>query len=612
MKKFLLWFLGVSLMLAVAFFVFTNYLKNNWKPLLEEQLKSAILNSTDSLYSITYKSITVNPITGNLKLIDFKLIPNESVYKKKVAMQKAPNNLFQLSVDKLIIRHTNASKAVIEKKLNIETIEINHPQLIITNDRQSYNDTLTKVKTSKTLFQLIKNIFKEVKVGKVYLNNIDFTHINVKNKKTKKTSIKNLNISMTDILIDSLSKYDTSRLYHTKSIDIKLQDYKIATPDSLYHVYVDSLDFSSSKNILTVSKLKLQPRMGSNAFYRKVNYAKDYFQLTFNKLIFKDIDFDLFLNQQKFNAKNFNISKANVAVYNNNAYPKKLSDKTGRYPHQQLLKVPLEMNIAKVNLANVNISYSEYDAKSKQTGKITFNNTRGTIYNVTNSATDIAKSSVMVAKLKSNILNKAPLDVTFKFFMKSKTGAFSYNGRLGAFDGKIANQIVRPLGMAEIKSINVEKLAFQVKANQYKANGKMQFIYTDLKVNILKRDEDGHLKKQGFISKLANIFVLNQANPDKNSKIIEGNIEYVRPKTSSFFSFLWKSLFTGIKQSVGVSKEKEKKINNSTDAAQNIIKNMKSTFDTIKKIRLERKEKRKIRKQEKQKLKNNISLTSAG
>lgn len=603
MKKTLLWFLGISVILVTTFFVGKNYLKNNWQPLLEQQLKEAVLRSTDSLYAISYKNLDVNPVTGNLKVIDFKLTPNISVYKKLIAQKKAPNNLFQLSVDKLMIKNANAKKAVADKKLNIDEIIIDHPKLTITNNRQSYNDTLTKVKSNKTLFQLINNIFKEVQVGKILLNNIDFKHINTNKHKTKNTAIKNLYISITDILVDSLSQTDTSRLYYTKSIDIRLQGYQIATPDSLYFVNVDSLNFSSSKNILTVSKFKLQPRMGANAFYRKVNYAKDYFNLTFNKLVFKNIDFDLFLKQQKFKAQNFNITKANISVYNNNAYPKKLSDKTGRFPHQQLLKVALDMNIAKVNLKNVNISYTEYDAISKQTGKITFNNTRGTIYNVTNNANALAKNSVMVAKLKTNILNTAPLDLTFKFFMKSKTGAFAYNGVLGAFDGRIANQIVRPLGMAEIKSINVKKLAFRVYANQHKATGKMQFTYTNLKVNVLKLDSNGKIKKMNFISKLANMFVINHDNPNKSGEFLEGNITYVRPNTTSFFSFLWKSLFTGIKESVGLNQAKENKINRSTTAVQNVLNNIRHTIDTIKKRRAERKKKREIRKLEKQQLK---------
>ena len=601
MKKFLLWFLGIAAVLAIGFFVVTLYLKSNWKPLLEEQLKKAVLNSTDSLYFISYKSIDVNPITGNLKVIDFKLTPDSNVYKKMVALKTAPNNLFRLEVEKLIILNANAAKAVSEKRLSIESILIDHPSLTIINDRHSYNDTIGRVKKEKTLFQLIKKIFKEVQVKEISLREIDFTHIKKSTNKVKKTAIKNLNISITDILVDSLSQTDPNRLYYTKNIVIKLLDYKIATPDSLYFAKIDKLEFSSSRNVLSVKQLRLQPRLGHNAFYTKVGYAKDYFDLTFNNLTIEDFDFDLFLNQQKLKAQTFSIGSAKVAVYNNNAYPKRLSDKTGRFPHQQLLKVALDMNIAKVKLSNVGISYSEYDANSKQTGKITFDNTRGTIYNVTNTESDLAKNSVMIAKLKTNILNSAPLDLTFQFFMKSKIGAFTYNGVLGAFNGQIANKIVRPLGMAEIKSANIKKLAFQAHANQNIAKGKMQFTYNNLKVNILKRDEEGNLKKQGFISKLANLFVINDANPDKKGKFVEGVINFERPKTVSFFSFLWKSLFTGIKQSVGVDEAKETKIKESTIAVQNVINDIKSTIATIKQKSKERREARKIRKSEKQK-----------
>jgi hypothetical protein len=596
MKKFLLWFLALAAILAIGFFVATSYLKSNWKPLLEEQLKKAVLSSTDSLYSISYKSIDVNPLTGNLNVIGFKLTPDSNVYKKMVNFHTAPNNLFKLEVDKLLILNANASKAVAEKKLSIGSILIDHPKLTIINDNHSFNDTAGIVKKDKTLFQLIKNIFKEVHVKEISLRQIDFTHVKKSTNKIKKTAIKNLDISIRDILVDSLSQTDPTRLYYTKNIVIKLLDYKIATPDSLYYAKIDKLEFSSAQNILAIKQFKLQPRLTHNGFYRKVGYSKDYFDLTFNNLTIKDFDFDLFLDQQKLKAETFIISNAKVAVYNNNAYAKHLKDKTGKFPHQQFLKVALDMNIAKVKLSNVDISYSEYDATSKQTGKITFNNTRGTIYNVTNTKEDLAKNSVMVAKLKTNILNLAPLDLTFKFFMNSKIGAFSYNGVLGAFDGKIANQIVRPLGMAEIKSAKIEKLAFQVQANQNIARGKMQFIYKNLKVNVLKRDENGKLKKQGFISKLANLFIINDANPDKRGKFIEGVINYERPKTVSFFSFLWKSLFTGIKQSVGVSSAKESKIKNSTIAIQNVVSDFKTTIAIIKENRKEHKRNRKIKK----------------
>ena len=63
--------------------------------------------------------------------------------------------------------------------------------------------------------------------------------------------------------------------------------------------------------------------------------------------------------------------------------------------------------------------------------------------------------------------------------------------------------------------------------------------------------------KGGFASFLANTFVINNKNPNgKNLRV--GEIYFERDKQKSIFNFLWKSLLSGIKPSLGIN-EKNKK-----------------------------------------------------
>jgi hypothetical protein len=352
---------------------------------------------------------------------------------------------------------------------------------------------------------------------------------------------------------------------------------------------------------LELNDVKLEPRLAKVPFYKKVGYAKDRFDLEFKNIVIKDIDFDLFLKQQRLFAQSLSINKAKVDVYNNNAYPKHRSNKTGKFPHQQLLKLALDMRIRELNLKAVDISYSEFDAKSKKTGRIDFKNVNGKIKNVTNDSASLAKNSLMVAKVNTYIFGKAPLNLTLRFYMNSRSGKFDYSGEIGAFDGKILNTIVTPLGMAEINSVNVKKINFSAKANQNTANGTMQFYYDDLNINVLKRDVDGTLKNQGLASTLANKFIINKQNPSKKGEFITGRIFYERPSYASFFNYLWQSLFTGIKESVGVNREKEEKLRKSTLRVGSIVNDAKDAFSSIKGTLQERKEKRQLKREEKKK-----------
>lgn len=599
MKKFLLWSLAFIVLCVAGFFVTGSYLKKNWKPLLENQLKQAIINSSDSLYRIEYKNLDVNPINGNLRLVDFKLIPVMEVYEKLKLEEKAPDNIYRLEVDALIIKNANAKEAVSTKKLTVKDIIIDHPKLIITNNRQPYNDTVAVVKKKKSPYDLIKDIFSELKINTIALKDVDFTFINESNKQPKQTSLRNLDITITDLLIDSLSSMDSTRVYYTKNVDINIKNYKIATPDSLYFLKVDRLNFSTNKNLLSLKNVTLKPRLSKAAFHKKVGISKDRFDLIFNEILIKDMDFDLFLKQQKLYAKSLSINKAKVEVYNNNAYKKIRKDKTGKFPHQQLLKLALDIKIAKVNLKNVDISYSEYDRKSGKTGKIELKNTNGSIKNVANDARSLANNSVMRADLNTRIFGKAHLNLNINFYMSSKIGAFDYSGTIGSFDGRVINQIIKPLGMAEINSVNVQKLIFNIKANQNTARGTVKFYYTDLNVNVLKREEDGSLKKQGLVSTITNKFIIEKQNPNKKDEFTVGRVLYTRPYYAGFFNFLWQSLFTGLKESVGVSREKESKLRrNAADVGQ-AVNEVKETIQNIKENLKERKEKRQERREEK-------------
>ena len=59
---------------------------------------------------------------------------------------------------------------------------------------------------------------------------------------------------------------------------------------------------------------------------------------------------------------------------------------------------------------------------------------------------------------------------------------------------------------------------------------------------------------------LANALVINPDNPNAKGQFITAPIYFERDPTNSFFSFVWKTLFQGIKYSVGLTPQKEAEI----------------------------------------------------
>jgi hypothetical protein len=67
----------------------------------------------------------------------------------------------------------------------------------------------------------------------------------------------------------------------------------------------------------------------------------------------------------------------------------------------------------------------------------------------------------------------------------------------------------------------------------------------------LKRDDDTkEIKKKGLTSFIANVIVKND-NP-KNGDLRTVDPKYDRDIHKSFFNLVWKTIFTGMKKTVGV------------------------------------------------------------
>jgi hypothetical protein len=598
-------FILLTVLLAIGgtgYYFYNRYIANDhWKPILQKQLEDLVLNSSDSLYHITYSDFDLNITSGNATLSDFKLIPDKTVYNRMVAQKKAPDNLFTLSVKKLVIKNVGAKKAYQEKILNIDNITIEKPDLTIENKRYAFNDTV-KVGKPKTPYEIIKKVFKQLRIDSIALKDISLNYINKNNAVVKRNALKHLDIGISDIVIDSLSNRDTSRFYYTKGVQLVLHDYKLATADSMYYIKLKKILFSTSERKIVLEKVAFTPRYSKASFHKVLGHPAERFDISFNKITLTDIDLQRFLRDQKVYAGTMDINKGKVEIYNNNAYKGKKKSKIGKDPHQQLQKVALDLWLKRLNLRNTTITYAEADAKSGYTGIINFNNTNGYFLNVTNDPAVKRVNPYMTANINTSFLGTAALNVRFKFNLVDKAGAFNYSGTLGRFNGQKMDKLVKPLAMVHVKSADVEKLSFNVNASNYSGKGALQFYYKNLNVELLKKEEGkAGLQKQGFISKLANTLIIEDSNPDKKGKFRPGPINLKREPTVSFFSFLYKALLDGLKPSVGFDAKTENRVNKAIEKVTSVVNTFNNIKENIKKRREERKKKKAIEKIQKEK-----------
>lgn len=558
--KTLHWIISVLLFIAVVLVASSWYISAKFKPLIKKELKELVLKSTHGLYTVEFSDLHTNLLTGSATILNVNIVPDTNTFKLLIAAKKAPNNLYYIRLKEVSIKNFHPFKIYFDQKIDVDLLLFDKPEVTMVNRHFDFNDHLPP-RPRKSPYDYISKLFKSLRVKTVDFRNARFKYVDNNGLVPEVDSLSHLNVKLSDWLIDSLSSQDTTRLYLLKDVHVNLNNYSYATPDSMYHLNVSELFFTASSGKLSIKKFGLIPRY-SEANFAKVNgYARDRFLIRLNNINFSGLDLPAYLQKRALIAKEMKISDGVVSVFNNNSFPNLKRDKTGRFPHQLLQMLKAKLTIKQIQLKNIDVSYAEFDRDSKQKGKITFLKTSGTIKNVTNAANVKAINPIMEANLLSYVMGQGKLAVNFKFYLNSPIGAFDYKGSVKNLDGRKLNEITKPLGMLQVNKGQINSLSFDIKANQDAAKGKLDFRYNDLSVALLKK-QDGRerLVRQGLLSILANALVLYSDNPTADGKYTSASVLFRRQPTASFFSFIWRTLFQGVKYSVGVTPKKEAEI----------------------------------------------------
>ncbi len=584
-NKLWIWIAGTigTIILIIAFAAI--FINARWKPLLTEKIKEGVYNSSQHLYKINFKDLNLNVITGTIVLHDVTLTPNWIVYDSLKVTQSAPAHTFKINLKKLQIKRVGILNAFFQKQVKIGEIRLEQPSInMIFNKVSRKIDT---AETEKTLYEQIANTFKSIHVQAIKIVDADFDYIKTSESKKAKNSIKHVDITITDFLLDSLSYQDTTRFYYTKDVSFQIAGYKSTTKDKMYNMTVDTIRGSTSTKNIIIKGVKMTPLYPALTFARKYKTQKDRYDLDFKKIALEGVDFILLNTEQKLHSKSINIGPAKVEIFmSRESLPPAGLDKGKNYPHEALKRLTVQTLIDTLKLQNIDLKYSEYNPASKKTGSVDFKLLTGEVLNVTNDSLALIKNQHAVANLNTKLMGKSNLNLTINFNLADKNGSFTYGGKMDNFNMQLLNPLSKALGLIAIESGNIEHIDFKASGNLRSASGNLNMRYNNLKVKLLSDNIDGEgTKEKGFLSFLANNILVKDENPKKGEAIRTAKMDNGRINSASFFNLMWKTVFVGIKDIVGVGIVPEK----------NPVKQQKVIGDKIRKQKKEdRKEARKI------------------
>jgi hypothetical protein len=142
----------------------------------------------------------------------------------------------------------------------------------------------------------------------------------------------------------------------------------------------------------------------------------------------------------------------------------------------------------------------------------------------------------------------SPVNLKLTFYLDSLNGRFDAEGNISKVSAAELNGLAEPLANMKIQSLDLERLEFFVRGDDFTATADVKLRYKNLYLLLQKRDEaTGALSTKKFLTKIINKYTFQNSNPGPDGyERTASNVVRSRLMTQAFFGLVWKTIFTGI------------------------------------------------------------------
>ncbi|WP_439698590.1 hypothetical protein ACFGVS_10605 [Mucilaginibacter sp. AW1-7] len=546
--------IGVAILVVILIAV-VLFLNSFLSRTLSSKFKEVVLKGTDSLYRVNFSKLDLNVFNGSAVLHDITFTPDTAVYHRLQQAGDAPGHLMELKVKRLEASGAHPLDIWLHKKIEVALIDLNNPEIYVS--KNEYKHQPKKPADGRTLYQKISASFNLIHVGDIRLDGISFTYRDKSGPKPSVHVLKEVDMHATGLLIDSTTQADTTRTLYCRDIVARLNHYTGKSANGLYTYKINSMKLSTKTSRLDMAGVDVQPLALSEYLAKS---RTDRFGLHLDAIILHHFNYRNYSRGQSLDVNRMVLSSGEFSIFSNPNGPLKTADRLVTFPNWAIRRLKMKLQIDTLDIKNLDVNYSEFKKdKSHKTGTVKFNAVTGRFLNLTNKTALLQKQPLATVSLSTLFMGKGRLNLSFGFNLADAGYSYSYKGHMGAMELADVNTAVMPLGLVRFTSGRVTSLDFNIHGNQHLSTGKVTLLYNNLKVDVLKPDEQKGYATKGIKSLLANALILKSDNPDNGKTIPRvADVAFIRPKNFPYFKTIWLTLLGGLKGCAGIGKADEK------------------------------------------------------
>jgi hypothetical protein len=536
----------IAATVAIALVFLTLILSFFAGNLVETEVRAYLRKHPPKGFKVEFDDISVRLWSRMIKIKGINIISSTdsfSLHKPGLEPESIKIKSIELSGVRII-------KALKGEDFKISKIEILDPKLSVLTEGSIFNAKKSIEKSKETRSDTAQHkLFKSLEIGKFVLENGEVSVLDSINGNELLKSA-SLDLSLKNISIDS-----SLSLLGASAIDINIHETKVILPGDLYQLQFNLMQIAKDDSLIFFDNAKLVPLYPQYEFARVVGKQTDRFSIEIPRMGVRGIDFDTLLIGQRPIIRLIEIDSMHVSIFRDKNMPFDFSNYP-KLPHEALRTMKKPMMIKEVKISNGFAEYIEHEEGAEKPGMVYFERINGNILNITSDSIMIGLNPIMEVKANMMLYGKGEMYASINMPLNDQDDKFTFLAEVGNFEVSEANRMITPGSMVDVSEGTIDKLTLSGTGNRYLGKGSMTMLYHDLQVELLRENKEGNLKRKWFLSTVANEIV-KSANPLRTQPARVVPMYFERDMNKGVINFLWKTCFSGIKETLKPTKQKE-------------------------------------------------------
>ena len=471
-------------------------------------------------FTISIENIyaTAVPIGLRLKNVSIQQLSSDSTGR---------DSLF---IRKITIQHFNPISYLLHKKYNIGHITL---------DNLTGEWSLPAADTSKaeTVIPILSSC-----------QTLTFKNVSLTLKKknsSQQTKVENGNLVLKNVILqkDSL----------LSSITYKIRDVNIAaihhlSSDSLYTFRAHHFLYSDEDSIVHADSFFSVPNLENYAFARMHPYQSDRIFAVFKNITLKKCHLNGLISKGDLDISSIHTDSFLLDIFRDRRRP--FLHKKRPLFQDLLYAYPGVLSVDSIIAHNGKIIFTEHDMNASEPGVIWFSDVTAQVKHLYNDTAYTLPHDTMMVAAQALAMGKGKIEFESKGRIRDPQNTFVFNGHMENIPVATFNPMLVPNAAIEALDGHVQGIYFNFSADHTMSRGDLIFRYQDLR--LLKVDKETSASsglKNLLLTRVLNRKILDN-NPLPNDTLRTGTIYFERDPEKMYFSYMLKSIFSGIRETV--------------------------------------------------------------